>query len=296
MSRRSILIATSSLVVAFSIWFWTARSVADALQTELGSLRAVGAGSVRSADAEARSKAAEDAAQLDRQIAEMREAVTREEAALRAVKKSVEETRAKIPPIEEGEVVVSFGRIADMGKEAGQAVRGIAALMEGKGMGDGTTSLEQTQASFMKLVAWMPEIAGFEQQPEEMAEFQTSVFRELFALDEARTKQVKRVFAMHFAALRSSGLTAADSSQPNWKERRSAALVPLLWQLRPYLPEADKSSALVANVVNIGAGLETKTETHFSPIPGKSSHTVSMTLASWPRLPWLPDGKSPAPR
>jgi hypothetical protein len=140
----------------------------------------------------------------------------------------------------------------------------------------------------MKLMAWMPEIAGFEERPAEIACFQAAVLADIFRLQPARTREVEAIIKTHFAAVQAQGLTAASSAQPNWRERRTAALTPLLWQLRPYIPANFSSPGVLTQIVNVGAGFETKSETHLSSEPGKSSHTVSMSLPTWPRLPWLP--------
>jgi hypothetical protein len=180
---------------------------------------------------------------------------------------------------------VSFGRITDMGREMAEAIRTTNTLMRGQ---TADRSPEELQASFMKFVTWMPQIAAFEEDPAEIAGFQTALLRELFKLDDARAAQMEGIIKQHFTALKAAGLTAANSAQPTWRERRSTALTPLLWQLRPFMPQDFESPALLSQIVNAGAGLETKSQTHLSQEPGKSSHSVTMSLPSWPRLPWLP--------
>jgi hypothetical protein len=275
------------LIIAIAtLWFSLQAKEAASLRNELQTLRAAHPQKLIPSTATEQPVSSEETVQLEREVAETRLALAREEAAVKMTEKTFAEIREKLPPVDDGETVVSFGRIADMGAETAQAIRGITDLV---GQRDGTLAeKERIQASFMKLVAWMPEIAGFEEQPEEIASFQTAVFRDLFDLDETRSRQMESIIKQHFATLHAAGLHAANSAQPNWKERRAAALLPLLWQLRPFIPTDFKSPGVITQIVNIGAGMETKTQTHLSNEPGKSSHSVSMSLASWPRVPWLP--------
>jgi hypothetical protein len=285
---------TLLIVTVAALWFSRQASEAASLRNELESLRAANARpAVKAGNANLPTGSTDEAARLGQQIAELREALAREESETKVAEKSLAEIQQKIPAIGEGETVVSLGRITDMGKEAAQAIRGVSKLFERTG--ESAVDKEQVQASFMKLVAWMPEIAGFEERPTEMACFQAAVLRELFGLDEPRARQMEATIKTHFDAVQAAGLTAANSAQPNWKERRTAQLTPLLWQLRPFMPQDFKSPGIVTQIVNIGAGLETKSQTHLSKEPGKSSHSVSMSLPSWPPLPWLP-AKTTAPR
>lgn len=274
-------------VAAATFWFSKQTSEAVSLRNELESIRAASKGDGAKADtSNPHAQNSDEATRLSRQIAELREALVREESEAKAVEKSLAEIQQKIPPVAEGETIVSLGRITDMGKEAALAIRGVSTLFERKGEFEGDK--EQVQASFMKLVTWMPEIAGFEERPAEIACFQAAILRDVFGLDDSRARQVEGIIKTHFDAVNAAGLTPANSAQPNWKERRSAILTPLLWQLRPYIPQDFKSPSVVSQIVNVGAGFETKSETHLSNETGKSRHSVSMLLPSWPRLPWLP--------
>jgi hypothetical protein len=287
MKHLHVSLSASLVMAAAAFWFSQQAKEAASLRDELQSLRTANAQELENLPAAMdQSAPSEEAIQLEGEITDTRAALAREVAAVKTTEKALAEIREKVPPVYDGETVVSFGRIADMGAETAHAIRGITDLV---GQREGTLAeKERIQASFMKLVAWMPEIAGFEQQPEEIASFQTAIFRDLFDLDDTRSRQRESIIKQHFTAIQAAGLHAANSAQPNWKERRAAALTPLLWQLGPFIPPDFKSPGILPQIVNIGAGMETKTETHLSNEPGKSSHTVSMTLASWPRLPWLP--------
>jgi hypothetical protein len=289
MKSLRLYLPAGILALAACLWFSHQASQAASLRGELESLRATASQRMGNGSRLAtQPQGSDESDALARQIASLREELKHEAATVEATEKALAGVRAKLPPIAADETVVSFGRIADMGEEAGQAIRGISELFTGGNQG---RSREEVQASFMKLIAWMPEIAGFEEQPAEIACFQAAVFRQVFELDETRTRQVEAILKTHFAALKAGGLTAAKSAEPAWRERRSAVLTPLLWQLRPFIPPDFKSPGIVSQIVNAGAGMETKTETHLSPEPGKSSTSVMMSLPSWPRLPWLPAEK-----
>ena len=272
----------AGVIVALAAFWWSRQaSEAAALRGEVATLRTA----QTDLKALAKAETVDEANELRNRIAELEGAVAAAEAAAKQTEKSLAEVQNKLPIVGEGETVVSFGRITDMGRETAEALTAVTSMLAGQTPG---RTKEELQASFMKFVAWMPEIAEFEENPAEIACFQTSVLRELFKLDDARAAQMEGIIKQHFAALKAAGLTAASSTQPTWKERRTTAMTPLLWQLRPFMPQDFKSPAVLSQVVNAGAGLETKSQTHLSNEPGKSSHSVSVSLPSWPRLPWLP--------
>jgi hypothetical protein len=286
MKRTPLIVPTALLVVGGAFWFARQASEASALRAELDSLRATGG--LRSATTDRQNTPSDfpdDPSQLAAQIAELRSELARRETEATSAEKALSDVRKQIPPLAAGETVVSFGRISDMGLEAAQAIRGVLSAFDVK---QGGLMKEDVQASFMKLMAWMPEISGFEERPAEIACFQAAVLRDLFDLDAARSRQLESIIERHFSALQAQRLTAASSAEPQWRERRATALTPLLWQLRPFVPANFPSPEVLAKVVNLGAGFETRSETHFSSEPGKSTHYVSAALPSWPRLPWLP--------
>ena len=281
MNALRIYLPAGVIVAVAAFWWSRQASEAAALRGEVGALRTA----QMDRKALAKTQVIDEANELRNRIGELERAVAAAEAEAKRTEKSLAEVQNKLPIIGEGETVVSFGRISDMGRETAEAITAVTSMLAGHIPG---RTKEDLQASFMKFVAWMPEIAGFEENPAEIACFQTAVLRELFKLDDARAAQMEGIIKQHFAALKATGLTAANSAQPTWKERRSTALTPLLWQLRPFMPQDFKAPDVLSQIVNAGAGLETKSQTQLSTEPGKSSHSVSVSLPSWPRLPWLP--------
>lgn len=286
-----IALTATITIASAAAWFSRQVSEAESLRGELEILRSENTRRSSLADTlNAPRDFDGEAALLEQQIAELRKALEQEDAEAKAAEKSIEEMRRKLPPVAEGETIVSLGRITDMGKEAAHALRGVFGQLRGSKLPP--AEIEQSEADFMRLIAWMPEISGFEERPAEMASFQAALLQELFHLDGPRARQMEAILKSHFDALHAARLTAAHAGEPTWKERRTAALTPLLWQLRPFMPKEFDSPETLGMLVNMGAGFETKTETRFSNEPGKSSHSVSMTLPSWPRLPWVPPKES----
>ena len=281
MNALRIYLPAGVIVAVAAFWWSRQASEAATLRGEVATLRTA----QTDRKALAKTQMLDEANELRDRIGELERAVAAAEAEAKQTEKSLAEVQNKLPIVGEGETVVSFGRISDMGREMAEAMRAVSALSTGQAA---DRSAEKLNSDFAKFVSWMPQIAGFEEDPAEIACFQTSLLREMFNLDDARAAQMEGIIKQHFAALKAAGLTAASSAQPTWKERRSAVLTPLLWQLRPFMPQDFKSPGMLSQIVNAGAGLETKSQTHLSKEPGKSSHSVSVSLPSWPRLPWLP--------
>jgi hypothetical protein len=85
--------------------------------------------------------------------------------------------------------------------------------------------------------------------------------------------------------MKAAGLTYSGHDAPGWRERRSASLSQLLWQLRPLFPADSKQTPYLTQIVNIGAGIETRT---IAPGPGASEPQTVQNFPNWPAVPWLP--------
>ncbi len=200
-----------------------------------------------------------------------------------------------IPPSLDTEITESFGRITDMGTEFGQYVRLIAPDFdevheEMKRRGIKFNELSGTMVkAFLKFASRGPEISAFEDTPVEIAALQSSALRETFGLNDTQTKQAEAIINAHFATMKASGLTYSSHDAPGWRERRSASLTQLLWNLRPLLPANSKRMPKLTQIVNVGAGVENRT---VAPAPGTSEPQKSQGFANWPAVPWLPTQSS----
>jgi hypothetical protein len=223
-------------------------------------------------------------------------------AALRAELRSVEKAtlsihtdttalQKTIPPTLDTEITESFGRITDMGAEFGQYCRLISGNPEEMQQELKRRGLKSDDLSdcivnaFMKFATWAPEISAFEDTPAEIASLQSTALRETLALSDTQTRQAEAIIKAHFATMKTAGLTCSGHDTPGWREGRSASLTQLLWQLRPFIPAHSKHAPSLAQIVNLGAGIETKT---VAPAPGTSEPQVVQTFPDWPAVPWLP--------
>ncbi len=222
--------------------------------------------------------------------------------ALRAELHSIEEATVSIqtetaalqktiPPSLDTEITESFGRITDMGAEFGQYAKLISSdpeemQQELKRRGLNADDLSDCVVkAFMKFATWAPEISAFEDNPAEIASLQSTALRETFALSDTQTQQAEAIIKAHFATMKTAGLTYPSHEAPGWRERRSASLTQLLWQLRPLIPANSKLTPNLTQIVNLGAGIETRT---IAPAPGTSEPQMVQNFPRWPAVPWLP--------
>ncbi len=196
-----------------------------------------------------------------------------------------------IPQSLDTEITESFGRITDMGAELGQYSRIVLAdydevqkELKRRGLKDDELS-DIVVKAFMKFVTWAPEISAMEDTPAEIASLQSTALREAFALSDPQTRQAEAIIKAHFATMKTAGLTCSGHDTPGWRERRSASLTQLLWQLRPLIPANSKHTPNLTQIVNLGAGIETRT---IAPAPGTSEPQMVQTFPDWPAVPWLP--------
>ena len=220
-------------------------------------------------------------------------------AELRKIEEATVSTRTEtaalqkiIPPSLDKEITESFGRITDMGAEFGQYARLVSGDFEEmqkelrrRGLNEESGSSDSVVRAFMKFATWAPEISAMEDTPTEIASLQSVALREAFALSDTQTRQAEAIIKAHFATMKTAGLTYSGHDTPGWRERRSASLTQLLWQLRPFLPANSKKTRYLAQIVNIGAGVETRT---IAPGPGRSEPQMVQTFPDWPAVPRLP--------
>jgi hypothetical protein len=218
--------------------------------------------------------------------------LSRIEQATAAMQKETAALETRIPPSLDKEVTESFGRIADMGAELGQFCRLITGGEEEmrrelsrRGLSPDTDLGESVVNGFAKLVAWAPEVGAMEDTPTEIAALQSAALRDVFSLNPAQTQQTESIIGAHFVAMKAAGLTFSGREAPDWQQRRSASLTQLLWKLRPFIPANSKHTVALTEIINFGAGIETKT---MPQEPGSSATMVVEDFPRWPAIPWLP--------
>lgn len=218
--------------------------------------------------------------------------MSRIEQATAAMQTETAALQTRLPPSLDSETTESFGRIADMGAELGQYCRLITGNEEEmrqelsrRGLNPDTDLGEIVVKGFSKFVAWAPEVGAMEDTPTEIASLQSAALRDVFSLDPAQTQQAESIIQSHFAAMKADGLTFSGREAPDWQQRRSASLTQLLWKLRPLIPTNSKYTVGLTEIINFGAGIETKT---IPQEPGSSAMMTVQDFPRWPPVPWLP--------
>ncbi|MEZ5387933.1 MAG: hypothetical protein R3F13_20695 [Prosthecobacter sp.] len=238
---------------------------------------------VHAADTEAQNLAISNAAILAK--------IHRVEEAIASAEKETAALELRLPPSLEEEIIKSYGPITEMGAEFGQFLRLTSAdidetqkELKRRGLADDELGHVLSQ-TFSKLASWTPEISAFEDVPAEIASLQSSALRETFGLNDSQTRRAEALITSHFATMKTTGLTYASHDDPDWRERRSAALTQLLWQLRPLIPVNSSQIPTLPKIVNIGAGIETQT---IVPADGTTLPQLRLGFPDWPPVPWLP--------
>ena len=287
MNRLVFGLPAIGLMIVAALWLANIRRGGSALREAIATQRAAlspsappDPGTIAAAEA--------NAAAIAHGNEESRAELSRIEGETAAARQEIAALQAKMPAAAGDEQLESYGRLADMGREIGEFLRLSSGGKPPGEDGDGPRDMTELM---MKLVTWAPEVSGFEETPAEIAAFQAAMLRETYALSETQARQAEAIIQAHYAMMKTAGLTYASRETDGWRERRSASLTQLLWQLRPFVPANPKQAALLGSIVNVGSGLETRTETKLSPEPGKSQINVSMHLPTWPSVPWLTEGK-----
>ena len=195
-------------------------------------------------------------------------------------------------PIGDDELTSSYGRVEDMGREAGLAIRLLGETMSPRPSGAAAEPSEELQeqlhSGFFKLVAWATQVGSMESDPAEIATFQSAALREFYGLDEATADQIEAIIATHFTQLAADGLSVPDRPDDDgfrdWKRRRGVALQELMSELHPMFPERDPGFVrqFLPAIFNLGAGMESGVH---QTVDGRRSANIG--FPSWPTPPWL---------
>lgn len=209
-------------------------------------------------------------------------AIAAEQAALEKLRHDADEFASRLPAASTDEVIVSYGRIEDMARDAGTALKGLLRALE-PNQSDPEV-LEQNVLKWMQLKGRIPEIQDFENNPAEIARFQSHALQEALDLSPATEAAVQPLIRDAFATMAAQGLAARQipgGDAEAWVGQRSQALRQLMLKLRPHIPDSDGLAARQALtfVLNLGAGLETRQDTG----PGQGTLTMGV---KWPMVPW----------
>ncbi|MDZ4286409.1 MAG: hypothetical protein U0984_00530 [Prosthecobacter sp.] len=276
--KTLLSIGTPALVmVALSFWLWgTLRQEHEVLLTRRAD--------VAVAAHEANPLAAVPSSTTSDRMTAILAEIQVEEAALAGLQRQTNDLAARMPSTGEDEVIVSFGRIEDMGRETGAALHGLLRQNQ-QGQQDDPEQMQNAILQWMRMKGRVPEIRDFEKNPAEIARFQSRALQEALGLPAATEAAVQPVIRDTFAKMAAQGLTAGqkpETETEGWTEQRSQALQQLMLKLRPHVPDSDSPAApqALTIVLNLGAGLETTQHIH-----GPQQATLTIGV-KWPKVPW----------
>lgn len=227
-----------------------------------------------------------------------------ERSRIAAIKTEIATLVARMPAMDPGEIVASYGKLQDMGRQAGSTVRAFVSLIAALPMPAIKDHPEPFEKSvplladdprgpatelMMKRVLLLqgrvPEIRELEKSPDDIAAFQASALAEVFNLSSDATHQAEGHMRAAFADIAARRLTAADrpaADDSDWKEQRTEALQSLMLSLRPLLPgkiDSFGERMMLTSIVNLAVGFDEEFKT--------DGHNVTLAWGmNWPQAPW----------
>ena len=133
----------------------------------------------------------------------------------------------------EGEVVVSLGKVEDIGRRAAgvmlakKELKGLKGIQIPERTPEQRRRILELERQRADLLGTLPEVAGFQNNPDEYARFFTGMLREAAALDATQSKAVNEYMQARGQAMIDAGLN--DARKPTdavqfdaWEERRDA--------------------------------------------------------------------------
>ena len=288
MKRYTLYSPVLALVVLAALWLRHASRDHSALQAAIAMQRA---GNAALPDDRAGLRARNKTMELEENNAALQGELRLIEEETEAIKMETAALQLKLPPSLDAEVTESYGRIADMGAELGRYFRMVSGdsdemhqeLIQ-RGLNEESDLSQDVVRAFGKFTTWAPEIGAMEDTPGEIGSLQAAALRASFSLDDSQTRKAEAIIKEHFATMKAAGLTYSSHDAPEWRERRSESLTQLLWRLQPLIPAGSKLTASLAQIVNIGAGIDTKA---MPPEPGTTEPKLVQSFANWPVVPWV---------
>lgn len=142
----------------------------------------------------------------------------------------VKELEAAVEPLR-GNVVVSLGKVEDIGREAGYIMPSLAEMRSLASADPAKLSPEQRQhlldlqRRYAGMLGMLPEIAGFENNPEEYGKFFSNMARQSAGLNESQASQIDGYMRARAGEKIQAGLNEAkkptDAAQIDaWETRR----------------------------------------------------------------------------
>lgn len=191
-----------------------------------------------------------------------------------AAERKIEALQSRLPK-REGEVLVSFGRIDQIGQRAAKAFGAwvASAAMTAKKPSSEPVVHPAEADMAMNFFAELGAISELEKVPVEIARFQAETLRVFLGLDAPTTQRVQTLLDREFARLQTLGLTANFRPAEDFADfdaRRDAAMIEVAARLRPLLPGNDPKLKLLPALLSLGGG--------FRPVPLPNGQGVIMML------------------
>ncbi len=272
--------------VTLAIVAWLAHS-GWRLRSENESLRRAKAGA-RGADAPPAARPSDPGLPEDRppealRLEDLHAETQREIAAREAAEAKIAELEKHLPA-SDGEVVVSFGRIEQMGQRAAKAVTFLSreAAKPQRGATPTTPSIEE-QAALSEFFGQQSEMRAMENEPREIARFLAATLRDVLGLDAAATQRATAFLETEFARITDQKLTATfrpENEPAEWDRRRDATMTDLAARLRPLLPAPHAQLPLLPGILSLGGGLRPEVT-----MKADGHGSVRMTLPLFPNNP-----------
>ncbi len=182
--------------------------------------------------------------------------------------------RAKVAPLESN-VVVSLGKVEDVGKRAGVFLPALVEMdaLASKDLSTLTAEekrrLLQLQRDHAQLLGALPEIARFQDNPDEYGRFFSSMFQQAAGLTEPQAAQVQDFMRQRAVLMNEQELNAAkEPADPKleevWEERRDKFNEQTAEGLKSILPPG------AAEKVNFGPELMEFLEMDFDKLSPKA--------------------------
>ena len=202
---------------------------------------------------------ADQAAALDRRIAEATDALTRETARRTVAETSVKAAEAAIPGAKDEELR-SAGHIEKFALGAAEWIESFVAADSALHGSKGATAAEQEKAlEFLKtMMEWVPKltlVGEMEDTPADVAKLHASTITKRLDLDGASLAAIRDQIQREFTDLATAGLTRSHCPEVDakeWRARRTSAIAEAAKRVEALLPPARLKSNVVAQSLSLG--------------------------------------------
>ena len=251
-TKLTLGIAAATLLTGGLTWWGAGLSSENhRLASELAVLRAtLPAAALSSGKGGPGKQAAPDASTA--QLAELQSTLDAERTKRLAAERNAKTLRDQLAPLK-GEVVVSYGKVTQIGSTLGSVFTEALALAELEKQGGLATP--EGEARFGKFIEQASSISGlskeiinFEDVPEEGSRFIASAYGSVFGLDEAGQQKIADFFSKRLGEAGAQKLTLANlptrgsADFEPWLEKRWAFFGESRDQLRQLIPEEKRST------------------------------------------------------